>query len=249
VADECLILVCKVSKLFSYFLYISLSFLYATSAKAEEAAVNTLPDEGIYISEGGHDVLKIKNTPSAKVFNLFSMSGNGHVCEFDGKILFSGKMTVDGDEDYPPEEQCVLNPQFNDQGIDLRRSSEHCDKYCGARADFRDYYLRVSKECTPEYIDIAISNYENASQIEKKAFIEKNIMPILSQCSKTLSNTQKDKINLVMAMSHYYAGNKKACLETLSIYDESEELGPSVTDTDLMEELMKKVIYIRGLCK
>ena len=229
--------------------YISLSFLYSTSAKTEEVEFNSLSDEDVYISEGGHDVLKIKNSPLEKIFNLLSMGGNGHICEFDGKISSLGKMTIDGDEDYPPKEQCVLNPKFNDQGVDLRHSSERCDMYCGARADFRAYYLRVSKKCTPDYIEMVISSYEKAPQSGKMAFVEKNIMPILSQCSKTLSNTEKDAINLVIAMSHYSAGNKKECLKTLSIYDESEPRGPGVTDKYFMDELMEKVIYIRSLCQ
>lgn len=237
-------------KLFICLIYISFPFLCSASAKTGEVKFNSLPDEEVYISEGGHDVLKIKNSSSAKIFDLLSTGGNGHICMFDGKISSLGEMTINGDsEDYPPNEQCVLNAKFNDQGVDLRHASESCERYCGARADFRSYYLRVSKKCTPDYIEMVINSYEKAPKIGKMAFVEKNIMPILRQCSTTLSITEKDKINLVIAMSHYSVGNKKACLKTLSLYDKSEFPGPGVTDIELMEELMKKVIYIRGLCK
>jgi len=179
---------------------------------------------GEYITQNGWGVLKIEAPAGgAQKFSIEAVGANAHTCSLDGAIRGRQARVATGDKEPP----CVVDFVPKGAGIDVQpKSDEACRAFCGARAQFEGLYDKPAPGCRVG--EIAKTRTTFKQQYDKKAYLEARatLIPVLDNCSKTLTDIDEGWIRNDLAITLYRLGDMAECQRVLEPLKELAAMSP-----------------------
>jgi len=102
------------------------------------------------------------------------------------------------------------------EGVDVTVNDRLiCHFYCGARASFPGFYLKVAPACTPAALKKTRGAFKQRYDQKAYAAARALLEPALRQCARTLDRLNGGWMRNDLAIAQYRLGDVAACRQTL----------------------------------
>ena len=208
---------------------------------------------GEYATQPGFGELSVGERNGARVFRLFAMGANGHMCELEGTI--EGAVAIAGDG----AGRCEIDIAVAGDRLGLKsRSVEACRNFCGARASFDADYFRLPAGCLAAARERRKGDYMARYKAGRHADALAGMDALQGECGKFLDWLDKDRLANDRAIALYHLGRRQDCLAALddtlagSVEDEGaleEKFWPGPADWEMYLPIARATWHNRSLCK
>jgi hypothetical protein len=168
---------------------------------------------GEYIAEEGSGTLKISSPSGGGVpFDLMAYGANFHECSLEGDIV-SGQAKLETKEGAAT---CVVSFARKGDGIEISRTDNCREYYCGMRGEFAGLYLKPAAGCGRDALKSVRKEFKRLYDRKQYTSALAKLGPMPERCARTLDRYQGGDIRNDVAITQYKLGQRDACLRTLA---------------------------------
>ena len=212
------------------------------------------PATGEYATQPGWGSLVISADEQGRQrFELFSVGGNGHICELSG--IVQGTNAATGDEF---ADVCRITFDFDGASVSVRAVTEGaCRSYCGMRAGFEGDYSLLPPACRPSARERRNAMFLSDYKAKRYAAALAKLDGLERECGGFFSWLEQDQFANDRAITLLHLGRPGECLAALGntraaeshdedSLDESVSLPP--TDRDMYLPIARATWFNRDRC-
>ena len=213
------------------------------------------PAAGEYSTQPGWGSLVISAGEQGRQhFELFSVGGNGHMCELSG--IVQGTKAATGDE---LADVCQMTFDFDGSSVSVRAITEEaCRSYCGMRAGFVGDYSLLPRVCSFSSRERRSAEFLSDYKATRYAAALAKLDALGRECGGFFNWLEQDQFANDRAITLLHLGRPGECLAALAntraaeshdedSLDESVHLPP--TDRDMYLPIARATWFNRDRCK
>lgn len=213
------------------------------------------PANGEYATQPGWGSLVISADEQGRQrFELFSVGGNGHICELSGIVQGTSAATNDEFADI-----CRMTFDIDGARISVHAvTAEACRSYCGMRSGFEGDYSLLPSACTPSARERRNAMFLSDYKAKRYATALAKLDGLGRECGGFFSWLEKDQFANDRAITLLHLGRPGECLTALgntlaAESDDEDSLDETVslppTDRDMYLPIARATWFNRDRCK